>query len=80
MPKEEIYRRTGLQFLPFNTLFQLVAAQRKRGTRAFEGADKMLLVPDLLNSFLTGERVAEYTIASTTQMLNARSTNGIANY
>ena len=73
VPKAEIYRRTGLQFLPFNTLFQLVAARRKRGAKAFEGADKMLLIPDLLNSFLTGERVAEYTIASTTQMLDART-------
>lgn len=73
VPKDEIYRRTGLQFLPFNTLFQLVAAQRKRGKKAFEGVSKMLLIPDLLNSFLTGEQVAEYTIASTTQMLDART-------
>lgn len=73
MPKEEIYRRTGLQFLPFNTLFQLLAQRRTRGERAFVGVDKMLFIPDLLNSFLTGRRVAEYTIASTSQMLDART-------
>jgi rhamnulokinase len=72
LAKEEIYDRTGLQFLPFNTLFQLLAEKRKRGADAFVGADKMLLVPDLINSFLTGRKVAEYTIASTTQMLDAR--------
>ncbi len=72
VPKEEIYQRTGLQFLVFNTLFQLLSAKRKRGEAAFAGAGKMLLVPDLLNSFLTGRKVAEYTIASTTQMLDAR--------
>jgi rhamnulokinase len=72
VPKEEIYARTGLQFLVFNTLFQWLAAKRTRGEAAFAGADKMLLVPDLLNSFLTGRKVAEYTIASTTQMLDAR--------
>ncbi|MBY0586835.1 rhamnulokinase [bacterium] len=71
VPQEEIYRQTGLQFLPFNTLFQLLAEKRQRGSAAFVGADKMLLVPDLLNSFLTGQKVAEYTIASTTQMLDA---------
>lgn len=73
VPKAEIYRRTGLQFLPFNTLLQLVAAKRKRGEAAFAGASRLLLIPDLLNSFLTGRCAAEYTIASTTQMLDARN-------
>lgn len=73
VPKAEIYQRTGLQFLPFNTLLQLVAARRKRGASAFVGASRMLLIPDLLNSFLTGRQVAEYTIASTTQMLDPRT-------
>jgi rhamnulokinase len=73
MPREEIYRRTGLQFLPFNTLFQLIADRRRRGAHAFAGASKMLLIPDLLNSFLTGRQVAEWTIASTTQMADPRT-------
>jgi rhamnulokinase len=73
VPKSEIYRRTGLQFLPFNTLLQLVAAKHERGAAAFEGAHRLLLIPDLLNYFLTGRQAAEYTIASTTQMLDART-------
>lgn len=73
VPKAEIYQRTGLQFLPFNTLLQLVGARRKRDDAAFVGAERMLLIPDLLNSFLTGRGVAEYTIASTTQMMDPRT-------
>ena len=69
VPREEIFRRTGIQFLPFNTLFQLWA-------HAHEGippkADRLLLIPDLINFFLTGRARTEYTNATTTQMLNAR--------
>src|SRR5262245_11719045 len=68
VPREEIFLRTGIQFLPFNTLFQLYA-------HAHEGipaqADTLLLMPDLINLFLTGEARTEFTNATTTQMFNA---------
>ncbi len=68
MPKTEIFRRTGSQFLPINTLFQLVA-------HASEGfparAAHLLLIPDLVNLLLTGRPVTEYTNATTTQLVNA---------
>jgi sugar (pentulose or hexulose) kinase len=61
----ELYAITGLQQLPFNTLYQLVSAQ---GTAALESAQTMLLLPDLLAYWLTGEIGAERTNASTTQL------------
>ncbi|MFZ7086853.1 rhamnulokinase [Curtobacterium sp. RRHDQ10] len=60
----ELYRRNGLQHLPFNTLFQLAADP------ALTDADRMLLVPDLLGYWLTGVEAAERTNASTTGMLD----------
>ena len=65
---EELYRVTGLQHLPFNTVFQLAAA---RGTAQFAAARRMLLVPDLLAYWLTGAVGAEVTNASTTGLLDA---------
>jgi rhamnulokinase len=71
-PREQIYERTGIQFLPFNTLFQLFAASRRSpGLIARAGA--LLFMPDLFSYLLTGRKAAEYTIASTSQMLDARS-------
>ena len=67
MSREEIFRRTGLQFMPLNTLYQIAA-----GTRPANAA-KLLLMPDLVNFFLTGRALTEYTNATTTQMLNAVS-------
>lgn len=68
--REEIFERTGIQFMPFNTLFQLFAHQREGIPAA---ARKLLLMPDLITFWLTGERVAEYTNATTTQMIDART-------
>ncbi|WP_456844148.1 rhamnulokinase [Cellulomonas sp. P5_C6] len=68
IPAAELYARTGLQVQPFNTVFQLVAAQ---GTAALAHARQLLLIPDLLGFWLTGERVAEVTNASTTGLLDA---------
>lgn len=68
VPAAELYARTGLQVQPFNTVFQLVAAQ---GTAALAAARQALLVPDLLGAWLTGEAVAEVTNASTTGLLDA---------
>ena len=67
---EQLYEVTGLQKLPFNTIYQLVAA---RGTPQFEVAQQMLLIPDLLAYWLTGEIGAEYTNASTTGLLDVRT-------
>ncbi|WP_268248924.1 FGGY family carbohydrate kinase, partial [Pseudolysinimonas yzui] len=66
VPADELYRRSGLQHLPFNTLFQLTA-DRLAGT--LEVADQFLLIPDLFAYWLTGTAVAERTNASTTGLL-----------
>src|SRR5205823_14735181 len=58
VPREEIFRRTGIQFLQFNTLFQLYAHAREVIPAS---AQKLLLIPDLMNFFLTGRCVSEYT-------------------
>lgn len=63
----ELYATTGLQFLPFNTIHQLAAEPR------LAMAHRVLLVPDLLAYWLTGEQGAEVTNASTTQLLDVRS-------
>ena len=70
VPREEIYDATGIQIMPINTLFQLLALE---GSTALERAETLLLVPDLLGYWLTGERRAEATNASTTQLLDVRS-------
>jgi rhamnulokinase len=70
VPRDEIYETTGIQFLPFNTLYQLLAMEN---SPALEVADTLLLIPDLLCHWLTGERAAEYTNATTTQLLDASS-------
>ena len=67
-----IYEKTGIQFLDFNSLFQL-AAMRKNKDSALEAADKVLFIPDALMYMLTGETVCEYTILSTSQLLNPRT-------
>jgi rhamnulokinase len=70
IPREEIFDRTGIQFLPFNTLFQLYAqSQLEDGIP--DNAARMLMIPDLVHLSLTGTAVSEYTNATTTQMLNA---------
>jgi rhamnulokinase len=69
-PRAEIFARTGIQFLAFNTIFQLFAHARP-GIPA--GAAKMLLIPDLINFLLTGRAVTEYTNATTTQMIDAKT-------
>ena len=65
-----IFEITGIQFLNFNTIFQLYSESQK-----LERADKVLLLPDLINFFLTGKAFAEYTNATTTQLVGARSRN-----
>ncbi|CAG7657257.1 rhamnulokinase [Paenibacillus allorhizosphaerae] len=67
--RERIFQATGIQFLPFNTIYQL-AALKQSGSVLLEQADKLLMIPDLLRYFLTGEMRSEATNASTTQLLN----------
>jgi len=68
--KDELYQITGIQFMELNTIFQLAALMEQR-PELIERTDKLLLMPDLFNFFLTGKKCAEYSIASTTQMLDA---------
>jgi rhamnulokinase len=68
---DRIYEITGIQFLPFNTLYQLYAACSAT-PRLIDAAARVCTVPDLLNYWLTGELAAEYTNATTTQFVDAR--------
>ncbi len=70
--KKTVYDITGIQFMNFNSLFQL-HAMRKNGDSALAGAEKILFVPDALSYMLTGKTVCEYTIASTSQMLDPKT-------
>lgn len=70
VPRTEIYGRTGIQVMYFNSLYQLLAAKRE-GSEALRNADKILFMPDLLAYMLTGRMVCEYTEATTSQMINA---------
>lgn len=72
VPKEKVYEKTGIQFMNFNSLFQL-ATLRKNNDSALEAAEKILFVPDALMYMLTGEAVCEYTILSTSQLLDPRT-------
>jgi len=70
--REALYQATGIQFLIFNTLFQLVAA-RDADPELVARADKLLFMPDLLHYFFTGRAVVESSIASTSQMTDPRT-------
>ena len=70
--RKEVYHVTGIQFMNFNSLFQLYA-MKEAGNTALRQARKILFVPDALSWMLTGEEVCEYTIASTSQMLDPRT-------
>jgi rhamnulokinase len=67
--KKEIYKTTGIQFMPINTLYQLVAA-RERTPQLLAAAKCLLTIPDLFNYWLTGNAVCEFTNATTTQMVD----------
>ncbi len=69
MPRHAIFARTGTQFQPFNSLFQLLALQ-ERSPELLAQADCLLLMPDFIHWCLCGSRVAEFTNATTTQCLN----------
>lgn len=69
---EKLYGVTGIQFMDFNTVFQLIAEIRDN-PELLAAADKLLFIPDLLNYFLTGKMQTEYSIASTGALLDAKT-------
>lgn len=69
----DIFKESGLAFQPFNTLCQLYAMKRD-GNIALEKAKTLLYIPDLFSYFLTGNKTAEYSIASTSQLLKCGTT------
>jgi rhamnulokinase len=70
VPAAELYAATGVQYAPFNTLYQLTAA---RASAQLSYAERLLLIPDLLTYWLTGEQGTELTNASTTQLIDPRT-------
>ncbi len=69
IPKDELYKMTGIQFMPLNSVFQLYRLVEEQSS-LLDAAKKLLFIPDLLNYFLTGEMASEYTISSTSQLLD----------
>ena len=72
IPREELYAATGIQILNFNSIFQLYA-QKAEGFSPLKAAKHLLFVPDLLAYMLTGNKVCEYTIASTSGMMDQQA-------
>jgi rhamnulokinase len=71
VPRDALYEATGIQFMPFNTLFQIYAMVREKSP-ILDAAAALLFMPDLFNFLLTGRKAAEFTIASTSQFLDPR--------
>jgi rhamnulokinase len=71
---KEIYQTTGIQFLAFNTIYQLYTTRLQR-PELLNAAEHMLTIPDLFNFWMTGKIVCEYTNASTTQFLDVHTRN-----
>jgi rhamnulokinase len=69
IPASVIFARTGIQFLPFNTIYQLYALKQAKSPLLQE-SNRLLMIPDLLRYFLTGEMHNEFTNATTTQLYN----------
>lgn len=72
VPRSEVFAQTGIQFIPINSLYQMMSLVQQRSPQ-LEIAATFLTAPDLLNYWLTGERVCEFTNATTTQMVNPRT-------
>ena len=70
--KREMYDITGIQFMELNTVFQLLALKKER-PHMLERTDKMLFMPDLFAYMLTGEKNTEYSIATTSQMIDLKT-------
>ena len=72
VPQQDIFEQTGIQFLPINSLYQLLALVRAEDP-SLRVASSLLLMPDLFNYWLTGEKACEFTNATTTQCFNPRT-------
>ncbi len=72
VPREKVYGLTGIQVMNFNSLYQLFALKQANNS-LLEAASEMLFMPDALSYLLTGNKVVEYTIASTSQILNPKT-------
>lgn len=72
IPAEELYSRTGIQYQPFNTVYQLSALQREHPEQ-LKAAKRFLMIPEYLNFLLTGIKCNEYTNASSTNLVNAQT-------
>jgi sugar (pentulose or hexulose) kinase len=72
VPRKEVFERTGIQFLQFNTLYQLYSMVKNNST-ALKYASKLLMMPDLFNYWLTGRQVGEFSIATTSQCYDPRA-------
>ncbi len=70
--REEIYQHTGIQFMQLNTIFQLFSYYQENNPQ-IKISDRLILLPDLFTYLLTGKVISEYTMASTTQLLDART-------
>ena len=74
IPREQVYQLTGIQFLQFNTLFQLFAMARENSP-LLKKAQNLLFIPDIFNYLLTGEKKTEFSFATTSQLYNPRKKN-----
>lgn len=72
IPEESLYGRTGIQKQIFNTIYQLMAVKEQH-QEALEQAESMLMIPEYFNFLLTGKKAAEYTNASTTQLVSPKT-------
>ena len=72
VPREALYEATGIQFMPFNTLFQVYSMVRDRSP-LLDAAHDLLFMPDLFNYLLSGKKASEFTMATTSQILNPRT-------
>lgn len=72
IPKDELYKKTGIQFAQFNTIYQLYS-DRKNSPQLLDAAAHYLSIPDLLNYWLSGIIANEYTHATTTQLVNSET-------
>ena len=70
IPEDTLYQRTGIQYQPFNTIYQLMALKESSST-LLEKAETLLMIPDYLHFLLTGKKCFEYTNATTTGLVNA---------
>lgn len=72
VPRREVFDQTGIQFMQINTLYQMMSLVKAKSP-LLDIAATFLTIPDLLNYWMTGEKVCEFTNATTTQMLNPRT-------